>query len=378
MMNAEKRFSVEDVLRINVEVGSCDIVATWNDTKEILVRGADFDAIVEAGELFLTAEGGRRNGSGSIQLEIPSQPIGCEFKTERGDVRLSNSMGKVEIRADSGDVSVRDGSGSLVVASGNGDVNIETFAGEVILNSGSGDKSLNEILGTVTVRSGKGDIGLTGGQGQTTVAVGSGDVRIRNRDCDEFTIAGASGDVTIAGGRMGRGSVSTASGDIRCHASLSIESYDFTASSGDISVSIPRGLAARVDAATTRGSVTTDLPLIAINQRGPRNPHGKRLVGSTNDETDRAEVTLRTSSGDIDVRWDANIDTADPTIHEPASFESKAQPPISGETSANHTSEGDDRKRAILSALADGALSVQEAGRLLDAIDHSGLDASGV
>ncbi len=377
MMNVEQRFSIADILRINVEVDSREIVATWNDTEEILVCGAEFDAIIEAGELFITAEGGRRNSSGSIQLEIPSQPIGCEFKTERGDVRLSNSTGKVEIRADSGDISVRDGSGSLVVASGSGDVNIETFAGEVILNSGSGDKSLKEILGAITVRSGKGDIDLTGGQGETTVAVGSGDVRIRNRDCDVFTIAGASGNVSIAGGRMGRGTVSTASGDVQCHASLSIESYDFTASSGDISVSIPRGLAARVDAATTRGSVTTDLPLIAINQRGPRNPHGKRLVGSTNDEANRAEVTLRTSSGDIDVRWGADIATADPKTNEPASPESEVQPPVSEETSSNRTLETEDRKRAILSALADGDLSVEEAGRLLDMTLHFGRDASG-
>lgn len=375
-MTEEKRFSVGTLLRVNVDVDTRDVTGIWTETDEIVVRGANVDALVQADELFITGESGRRHGTGPIEIELPSQPIRCEFKVERGDIRLTNALGKIEIQADSGDVSLTKGTGELTISSGKGDLDIQEYDGEVTLNSGSGDKSLSDITGEVTVRSGKGDVRLTGGEGRTVIAVGSGDVNVRDRSCEEFTLAGASGDVSIQGGRIGRGTVSTASGDIRCHSALSIASYDFTASSGDISFSIPRELAVRVDAATTRGSVNTDLPLVAIAQRGPRNPHGKRLVGSTGDSSDRADITLRTSSGDIDVRWASNANpVAARPVETPGAGSSQYQTSHVGSTGTS--SSEDDRKRAILSALADGAVSVEEAGRLLDAIDRSDQRISG-
>jgi hypothetical protein len=399
-MTDEKRFSIDGLLRVNVEVDARDITAAWTDTSEIVVRGPNVDASIQAGELFVTSEVGRRNNPGPIEIDLPIEPIGSEFKVERGQAHLSNPQGKVEVKVDSGDVDIQDGSGSLVVAAGRGDGKIEGFSGEVTLNNGSGDCTLVDITGPVTIRSGKGDVYLSGGQGQTVIAAASGDIRLRNRDCSEFTVAGASGDVSVTGGEMGRGTISTASGDIRCHAILTTASYDFNASSGDISVSIPRDLPARVDAATTRGNVTSELPLVAINQRGPRNPRGKRLVGSTSEAAERAELTLRTSSGDIDVSWGSNStpsanrvevrrpdrpSTAGSPPTAPEAPTDPADPPPSPEAAPNSVTEpgtessttDDDRRRAILSALSDGAISVEEAGLLLDALNHSTANSKG-
>lgn len=400
-MTQEKRFAAPELLRVNMDVDTRDVTALWTETDEVVVRGSDVDAVVEAGELFLTSESSRRNNAGPIQVELPARPIGCEIKIQRGDVRLSNPQGRIDVQVDSGDVAVDSGSGSLSIACGKGDMKVDGYAGELTTNSGSGDKSLKNVDGAVTVRSGKGDVELAGGQGVTTVSVGSGDIRIHNRDCDDLTVAGAKGDVTISGGRLGRSTLTASSGDIRCQADLSVTSYAFTASSGDISISIPRGLAARVDAATTRGNVMTELPLVAINQRGPRNPLGKRLVGSTSDAPERADITLRTSSGDIMVNWASNIvpatddvaarrddrstgvRRADPTApvsgNPPDSAPSQSES-LQAKTSvpaAPLRSSDDDRKRVILSALADGAISVTEASRLLDALDRSISDATG-
>lgn len=401
-MVEERRYSPEGLLRINVDAASRDLSAVWNDTPEIIVRGTNLDAMVQADELFVSCEGGHRQNHKGVELEIPAQPFGCEFKVEHGDVHLSGPQGKVDVKADNGDVSIQNGNGTLAVASGRGDTKIAVFQGDVTVNSGSGDASLSNIDGEATIRAGRGEISMNGGRGATTVASGSGDIRLRDRHCDTFTAASGSGDVTVSGGSLGRSEISTASGDIKCDAALSVSNYDLTASSGDISLSIPRDLVARVDAATTRGSVTTDLPLVAINQRGPRNPHGKRLVGSTGDDRERAEITLRTSSGDIDVRFSSKLaasqpsrdvfESADDPVTMPATSATTPSSLANQNASATDDQPGsidaapsgpraseitDDRKRAILSALSDGAISVEEAGMLLDAIDRPSPNTSG-
>jgi hypothetical protein len=397
-MSQERRFAPANVVRLNVEVDARDVVATWTETDEILVRGDEIDTVVEAEELFVTSDSSRRGNAGRIEIELPSQPIRCQFKVERGDIRLMRGQGKLDVDAGSGDVTVSGGSGSLTIASGKGDSLVDGFRGEVVLNSGSGDKTLNQIDGDVTLRSAKGDVQLMGGNGRTTIASASGDVHLGGRDCHELAVAGASGSVTIDGGSLGAGTVSTASGDIRCDAALTIASYDFNASSGDLSLSIPRHLPARVDAATTRGNVTTDLPLVAIAQRGPRNPHGKRLVGSTTDAAERADISLRTSSGDIDIRWSADAapravtitppqtdrveeasrvaGVAEPATSSPAATDA-SDTSLPGQSRYGGQTDQDDRKRAILSALADGAISIEEATYLLDALDRANSAGNG-
>ncbi len=441
-MTEEQRFQSDGVRRVNVDVDSGDVHAGWIESGDIVVYGSDLDVFVEADELFVTTTTSHRRSGKTVNIELPLNLVSCGIKLDRGDVHLSNAQGKVDVALQSGDAHVDRGNGEIAFSIGKGDAKVFSFNGEVIVNNGSGDAHLSEVNGDVTVRAGKGDVHLTGGAGRTTVAIGSGDMHLNDRDCGEATLADGKGDITIGGGRLGRAEITTSSGDIHCQTDFAIASYDFTASSGDISITIPRELPARVDAATTRGNISTDLPLVAIGQRGPRNPHGKRLVGSTSDDADRADLTLRTSSGDISVRWangnsapfsahitrkgsDRDIDIRwgngavpvsarvktrvgdrdiefrwgdNPDVPAPTTPESAVAPdePIQsegGESDAPNESVAatpapiasdpvtsvavDDRKRAILSALADGSITIEEANYLLDAIDRSDSNTSG-
>ncbi len=382
-MTEEQRFKVEGLSRINIEVDARDVIAEWTDVDEITVTGDRIDATIEADELFVTSDTGRGNNPGYVAIELPTRPITSAFKVQRGDLRLTNPQGRVELEDDSGDISVGQGTGTMTIASGRGDIKLSDYGGEVVVNSGSGDKKLTNVEGNLTIRSSKGDIHIAGGAGATVIASASGDIHVTGRDCDELTLAGAKGDVSISGGALGRSAISTASGDISCHADLAVDNFEFNASSGDISLAIPRDLPARVDAATTRGSITTDLPLVAIAQRGPRNPHGKRLVGSTSDSDERASITLRTSSGDIDVRWAGNTATRAPRpAPAPVTPEPSVDVNVSDSTAdvlpTAHVLPPDDRKKAILSALADGSISVEEAGMLLDALERAPAAENGV
>lgn len=373
MMTNEQRFSLDDLHRVYVEVDARDVHAQWNEREDIVVQGNGVDAFLEAGELFISASHDRQFNKERIEIELPRQLLNFAVKAERGDVALDRPQGKLDLRVDSGDVEIADGTGTLSLSSGKGDLKINTFAGNVTANSGSGDKLFSDVNGDVTVRSGRGETKMLRGSGAAEVMGASGDVIINDRDTSRLNVTNASGDVVIRGGLLGRTVIETASGDIDCNVPLTIATYDFTAASGDIALSVQRDLPLRVDAATTRGSIESDLPLVAIQQRGPRNPHGKRVVGSTSDAAERAEITMRTTSGDIRLKWSndsaPSAHPAKPILNEPIPVPAPAPEPPRNDDPVPHDLFDDDRRRVILNALADGSLSVEEASRLLDAMD---------
>jgi len=381
-MTNEQRFPLADLHRVYVEVDVREVIARWNEREDISVHGNGVEGFLEAGELFITSDRDRQFNKERIEIELPiHESLSFSVKAERGDVALESPRGKLDLRVDSGDVKVDNGNGTLSLSSGKGDLKIDAFVGNVTATSGSGDKLFNDVTGDVTARSGRGDIKMLRGSGAVEITGASGDVIINDRDTTRLNVTNASGDVVIHGGRLGQTVIETASGDIACNVPLTVATYDFTAASGDMALAVQRDLPLRVDAATTRGSIRSDLPLVAIPQRGPRNPHGKRVVGSTSDAPERAEITMRTTSGDIHVEWSNAPATTAAPAPSAASVRSTPQEPIPVPAPApsqpRHDDPmpqdlfDDDRRRVILNALADGSLSVEEASRLLDAMGGS-------
>lgn len=388
-MTGEQCFPLTDIHRVSVEVDVRDVTAQWNERADISVQGNGAEAFLEAGELFITANRDRQFSKERIAIELPlHEVLAFSLKAERGDVSLDRPQGKIDLRLDNGDLQVANGTGSLSISSGKGDLKIETFAGNVTVNSGSGDKLFNDVTGDVVARSGRGDIKILRGSGAAEITGASGDVIINDRDTTRLNVTSASGDVVIRGGSLGQTAIETASGDIACNVPLTIATYDFSAASGDMALSVQRDLPLRVDAATTRGSIRSDLPLVAIQQRGPRNPHGKRVVGSTSDAAERAEISMRTTSGDIRLEWSnasasATAPAAPVAPSRPAGLAPQAAIPVPAPAKPRnnepitHDLFDDDRRRVILSALADGSLSVEEASRLLDAMGGSSNQQNG-
>lgn len=388
-MTGEQCFPLTDIHRVSVEVDVRDVTAQWNERADISVQGNGAEAFLEAGELFITANRDRQFSKERIAIELPlHEVLAFSLKAERGDVSLDRPQGKIDLRLDNGDLQVANGTGSLSISSGKGDLKIETFAGNVTVNSGSGDKLFNDVTGDVVARSGRGDIKILRGSGAAEITGASGDVIINDRDTTRLNVTSASGDVVIRGGSLGQTAIETASGDIACNVPLTIATYDFSAASGDMALSVQRDLPLRVDAATTRGSIRSDLPLVAIQQRGPRNPHGKRVVGSTSDAAERAEISMRTTSGDIRLEWSnasasATAPAAPVAPSRPAGPAPQAAIPVPAPAKPRnnepitHDLFDDDRRRVILSALADGSLSVEEASRLLDAMGGSSNQQNG-
>src|SRR6476646_10560600 len=77
---------------------------------------------------------------------------------------------------------------------------------------------------------------------------------------------------------------------------------------GDVSLSVPRSLPARVEVVTGHGDVESDVPLVSVGRRGPRGA-AQRFVGVTSlggagaaGEGERLQIEVITRSGDVQLR----------------------------------------------------------------------------
>ena len=173
---------------------------------------------------------------GSYELRVRAMvPHGAnvKVKTASADTEVSGRLGSLDVNAVSGDVNVR------------GEI-----AGDVVLKTVSGDTDLERVGGKVSAQ---------------TV---SGDVR-----------------VGPAGGSV---DTKTVSGDIRC-AGVTEGDVRFTSVSGDIEIGIAAGSLVDIDAGSTSGDLSSEVPLASQPANGEGNG-GPTVV-----------VRGRTVSGDVRV-----------------------------------------------------------------------------
>jgi hypothetical protein len=116
---------------------------------------------------------------------------------------------------------------------------------------------------------------------------------------------------------------------------------------GNIALSLPADVSARVSAATSLGEIRSDFPLVQVGRQGPMGFLGGRMVGNMGEGEPRAEIELATAKGDIKLQ--ARTPSA----------EGAPSPEGSKADSANAA------RLRVLEALSRGELSVEEAEELL-------------
>lgn len=203
---------------------------------------------------------------GEVTVEIPKQgwgflgrspevavrvrcPLGSalDCTTASADVRATGRVGATEVKTASGDVSLEDVAGELSVHTASGDVRASTVDGEARLNTVSGDVRLGTARADVVANTVSGDFELRDAHGSVSGNTVSGDQELE----------------TVRGGQIKLQSVS-----------------------GDLQVGVAAGTRLFVDANSTSGDLSSELPL----QGEPTGEGG-------------AETTLRlkTVSGDVSI-----------------------------------------------------------------------------
>ncbi|HEY2354573.1 MAG TPA: DUF4097 family beta strand repeat-containing protein [Gaiellaceae bacterium] len=228
-----------------------------------------------------------------LDVSIPSGDIDIEtadgeesLVTVDGDERL---LADVEIRQDGNRVVVSyRGKGKFGFSFGRNDLHVRAS-----IPHGAGAK----------VKTASADIDVVGRLGTLDIDAVSGDVRVRGEVTGNAVIKTVSGDAEVetVGGKLSAGSVSgdlrigptggavdtkTVSGDIRCEA-VTQGDVRFNSVSGDIEIGIAAGSLVDVDAGSTSGDLSSEVPLGSLPEPGAENG-GPMVV-----------VRGRTISGDV-------------------------------------------------------------------------------
>lgn len=208
-----------------------------------------------------------------LHLEVPDG-VAVTLRLTKGDVNVSQISGPLDVQVVRGDIQSADLQSTAAFAIASGDLEVGSTRGDVSLDIRSGDVALKGIGGVISGR------------------VLSGDVAIR--ECRGVRLDVIHGDVSIdeASGAV---SVEGESGDISVTLAVlpDDEAVSLRTMSGDINLSLPEHSRATIDAAVTSGEVDCEVPL--QDRQGDR----RRLRGMLNGPG--AAVTLRTTSGDIDI-----------------------------------------------------------------------------
>lgn len=393
MIEVERSFNAADVKQIQVNIGLGDISARANGNGQILVQArirsnneAELETTITDGVLKVSQHQSGGNGqfgdwfqpSSSLDV-ILNVPAGWDLpvtaRTAKGDISSDGVHGLFDIHTGKGDVSTSASSRDLVIHTGMGDVSVRNGRGAVGVETGKGDVSISEVTGGLQVRTGSGDVSVhdwnvpaaTNG-GKHTIRTGSGDVSVSRAQASSLEVHTGRGDcafdkITVADLRVHSGS-----GDVALDGDPATGKWDVRSGKGDLSVRIP-ARAARIEAATRHGDISSDLPQVKAARPGPASPRGGRFISVLGDEP-RAEILLDTGHGDIKVR------VAGAPVQAPATTEwihAVAEPvPAVPEIRTPMIVPQSDPKAtalAVLESLSRGELSVTEAEALLRSLE---------
>lgn len=228
-----------------------------------------------------------------LEVAIPSGDIEIETAdgeesrvTVDGDERL---LADVELRQDGNRIVVAyRGKGKLGFSFGRNNLHVRASvphgAGAKV-KTASADATITGRLGTLGVDGVSGDVHVRGEViGNAVIKTVSGDARIDTVG-GKVSAQTVSGDLRIgpAGGSV---DTKTVSGDIRCEA-VTEGDVHFSSVSGDVEIGIAQGSLVDVDAGSTSGDLSSEVPLGSVPEVGAENG-GPTVI-----------VRGRTISGDV-------------------------------------------------------------------------------
>jgi DUF4097 and DUF4098 domain-containing protein YvlB len=246
-----KSFSVANRANVHVDTNDGSVTVTAGDSKQVEFRVEYRGYVVDK------------------TLHIESHQQGDEIELTARVNRLQFSLGAIrrlhiEVRMPK--------DADLRVETGDGSIKANGLSGNIDLHTGDGSLTANSLTGVVRLRTGDGAIEASDLDGKCDAVSGDGHIRLTGR----FDVLGAkSGD--------GRIDVSALRGS-KMESGWSVSSGD-----GSIEVALPSDLPVDVDARTSDGHVSSDMPITVegimskSRIRGRMNGGGQTLTIHTRD-----------------------------------------------------------------------------------------------
>ncbi len=118
------------------------------------------------------------------------------------------------------------------------------------------------------------------GQARVHIQTGKGDVHARDVDATNMTLWLGKGDIKMERGVAANLEAYAGHGDIECKSILPTGDWDIRTSHGNIRLALPANTQAKLDVATRRGDIRSEIPLVRVARPGPESRHGGRMVGT--------------------------------------------------------------------------------------------------
>ncbi|NUR75648.1 MAG: DUF4097 family beta strand repeat protein [Thermoleophilia bacterium] len=266
----QKAFDVDGPAEIDVRLASGDIevdpslegrieleLVAHDEESQRLVDEARIELHEHHGRPQLIVDVPHKSRGFSFSIVFGRSGISCRIRCPRGSL--------VSVRSKSADLRVSGTIGGLNVTTASGDVEATMVEGGVNVKSASGDVNVREIRGGVNVQTASGDIELDIAHGPVNVQTASGDLAI-GEAYDNVSANTVSGDQQH--GAVMRGNVAAHS------------------VSGDVRIGVRRGSKVYLDCNTVSGDTSSELELTTEAPAG---------------DGPLVEVRAKTVSGDITI-----------------------------------------------------------------------------
>jgi hypothetical protein len=174
-------------------------------------------------------------------------------------VVVENARGEVDVKVSEGDVTVSGGRGS---------VSVSVAGGDVLVDEGIGRIRVESLSGRITIQNSSGDV---------SAETSEGEIKLTNIESPRVEASSVVGDISYEG-------------EIQAHGW-----YAFRTHEGDVTVTIPSEVSARITVATFAGRFQTDFPVTL-----PEDLSRKRLEFTLSSGS--ALVELEAFDGSIELR----------------------------------------------------------------------------
>ncbi len=251
--------------------------------------GSDVAVVTKQGSGKWTDWLGGWNLDGKIEVKVP-RDYNIDIRTSGGDMTVAQLRGSARGRTSGGDIRITEVQGPVDMSTSGGDVRVEQIEGETRLNTSGGDIEIVRVNGNLDAKTSGGYIHLDDVAGKVNARTSSGNVIARGiRGDSDLKTSGGDIRATIDG----KIAAHTSGGDVTAELVGANRGISVSSSGGDLTVRVPKDTKGELNAATSGGSVRTELP-VTTTEMGEH-----RLTGTINGGGD--PIYARTSGGSIKV-----------------------------------------------------------------------------
>lgn len=306
----DKSFNVSPNGTVKVDAQSASVTVKSSGNAQVRVQILFEGSSSNLEDLTLSAEGtsqgvdveARHHGGGwrswfnlgswnraEITISVPDQ-YNVDLKTSGGNINVENVRGRATGSTSGGDIRVRSVTGPVRMHTSGGRIAVSDIQSETVLETSGGSIEASRIGGSLEAETSGGSIHVSEVRGKVDASTSSGSVEARQIVGDVRLSSSGGGIRVEADGGI---SADTSGGRIDVVLVGANRGISVSTSGGGIGIRIPANTAATIDAATSGGSVTSDLP-IARSSSGERSIKGTLNGGGP-------LIKARTSGGGIQI-----------------------------------------------------------------------------